>query len=147
MGFDIELNRRNKSDDLIRAVADGGGVIGLGMYPKIMRVGSASTLDDFCEMVEWTAERFGIDAVGFGTDFHAGHSPDAITWWRAGRWARSSPVQGTLARWPDYFDSPARFPGVLDALRRRGLSEDDLRKFAGGNWLRLFRDSFGPMPS
>ena len=40
-GFDIELNRRNKSDDLIRAVADGGGVIGLGMYPKIMRGGSA----------------------------------------------------------------------------------------------------------
>ena len=147
VGFDIELKRRNKSDDLIRAVAESGGVIGLGMYPKIMRGGAAATLDDFCEMVEWTAERFGVDAVGFGTDFHAGHSPDAIIWWRAGRWARSSPVQGTLARWPDWFDSPAQFPGVLEGLRRRGFSGEDLRRIAGGNWLRLFRESFGPMPA
>ena len=34
---DIELNRRNKSDDLIRAVADRGGVIGPGMYPNNIR--------------------------------------------------------------------------------------------------------------
>lgn len=52
VGFDIELNRRNKSDDLIRALADGGGVIGLGMYPKIMRGGSESTLDDFLETTQ-----------------------------------------------------------------------------------------------
>ena len=93
------------------------------------------------------AERFGIDSVGCGTDFHAGHSPDAITWWRAGRRARSSSVQGTLARRTDGFDSPAGFPGVLDGLRRRGFSGDDLRMIAGGNWLRLFRGSFGPMPA
>ena len=144
VGFDIELKRRNKNDDLIRAVAESGGVIGLGMYPKIMRGGSASTLQDFCEMVEWTAERFGIDVVGFGTDFNTGHPPEAITWWRAGRWARASPLAGVLASWPPYFDSPAKFPGVLAALRERGFSGEDLRKIAGGNWLRLFRDSFGP---
>ena len=56
-------------------------------------------------------------------------------------------MQGTLAHWPDWFDNPARFPGVLDGLRRRGFSGDDLRKIAGGNWLRLFRESFGPMPA
>ena len=145
VGFDIELNRRNKSDDLIKAVAEGGGVIGLSMYPKIMRGGSDSSLEDFCEMVQWSAERFGIDAVGFGTDFNTGHPPEAITWWRAGRWARSSPVQGVLASWPDYFDTPTKFPGLLDALKERGFSDEDLGKISGGNWLRLFRDSFGPM--
>lgn len=34
-----------------------------------------------------------------------------------------------------------------DALKSRGFSDDDLRKIAGGNWMRLFRESFGPMPA
>ena len=147
VGFDIELNRRNKSDDLVREVTAGGGVIGLSMYPKIMRGGAGASLDDFCEMVEWTAERFGIDAVGFGTDFNTGHPPEAITWWRAGRWARSSPVAGVLATWPSWFDSPLKFPGVIEALKDRGFSAEELAKIAGGNWLRLFRESFGPAPA
>ena len=145
VGFDIELNRRNKTDECIKAVADGGGVIGLSPYPKIMRGGGGSTLEDFCEMVEWTVERFGIDAVGFGTDFNKGHPPEAITWWRAGRWARASPLAGVLAVWPDWFDSPEKFPSVLEALKNRGFSAEDLTKIAGGNWLRFFRDSFAPM--
>ena len=144
VGLDIELNRRNKSDDLVREVAGGGGVIGLSMYPKIMRGGESTTLEDFCELVEWTAERFGIDAVGFGSDYHTGHPPEAIIWWRAGRWARSSPVAGALSKWPSWFDSPAKFPNVLEALKARGFSREELAKIAGGNWLRLFRESFGP---
>ena len=145
VGFDIELNRRNKTDECIKGVAEGGGVIGLSMYPKIMRGGGGSTLEDFCEMVEWTVEKFGVDAVGFGTDFNKGHPPEAITWWRAGRFLRASPVPGKLAVWPEYFDSPAKFPGLLEALKNRGFSDEDLAKIAGGNWLRLFRESFGPM--
>jgi len=146
VGFDIELNRRNKPTDLIKAVTDAGGVIGLGMYPKIMKGGSDSTLDDFCNMVEWSVERFGIDAVAFGTDFYDGWPQENITWWRAGRWARESPLEipSVFSEWPQWFRSPADFPGVLQALRDRGFSDDDVTKIAGGNWLRLFRESFGP---
>ncbi len=146
VGFDIELNRRNKSDELIKLVAEKGGVIGLSMYPKIMRGGSNATLDDFCEMVEYSAEQFGIDAVGLGTDFNTGHPPEAITWWRAGRWARTSPVAGVLATWPDWFSQPSAFPNLIQALRDRGFSDDDVSKIAGGNWLRLFEESFSPRP-
>lgn len=149
VGPDIELNRRNKSTDLIKAVTEAGGVIGLGMYPKIMRGGSSATLDDFCDMVEWTAERMGIDTVAVGTDFYTGHPVEIVTWWRAGRWARESPLKAPseFSLWPDWFRSPADFPRVIDALGRRGFSDEDVRKVAGGNWLRLFRDSFGPMPA
>ena len=142
VGFDIELNRRNKSDQLIKLVAEKGGVIGLSMYPKIMRGGSNATLDDFCEMVEYTVENFGIDAVGLGTDFNTGHPPEAITWWRAGRWARSSPVKGVLATWPDWFSEPSAFPRLVQGLADRGFSDEDVNKIAGGNWLRLFAESF-----
>ncbi len=147
VGPDIELNRRNKSTDLLKAVTEAGGVIGLSMYPKIMRGGSNATLDDFCDMVAWTAERIGIDAVALGTDFYTGYPVEIVTWWRAGRWARESPLKAPseFSPWPDWFRSPADLPGVIDALRRRGFSEADVRKVAGGNWLRLFGDSFGPM--
>ncbi len=149
VGPDIELNRRNKSTDLVNAVTEAGGVIGLSMYPKIMRGGSSATLDDFCDMVEWTAERMGIDTVAVGTDFYTGHPVEIVTWWRAGRWARESPLKAPseFSPWPDWFRSPADFPRVIDALGRRGFSDEDVRKVAGGNWLRLFRDSFGPMPA
>ncbi|SVC33170.1 uncharacterized protein METZ01_LOCUS286024, partial [marine metagenome] len=44
VGLDIELNRRNKSTDQIHAVVDAGGIIGLSMYPKIMKDGSDCAL-------------------------------------------------------------------------------------------------------
>ncbi len=148
VGLDIELNRRNKPTDLIRAVSEAGGVIGLSMYPKIMRGGSKASLDDFCDMVEWTAEHMGIDAVGFGTDFYTGYPVEVLTWWRAGRWARESPLKApsVFSPWPDWFPSPEAFPNVVVALKGRGFSGEDVAKIAGGNWLRLFRESFGPMP-
>ena len=146
VGYDIELNRRNRSTDVIKAVTEAGGVIGLGMYPKIMRGGSNSTLEDFTNMVAWCVEKFGIDSVGFGTDFNKGHREEMVTWWRAGRWARLSPLKAPskLSPWPDWFKTPAQFPGVLDALRAKGFSEEELAKVCGGNWLRLFRASFHP---
>ncbi len=146
VGFDIELNRRNRSTDLIKVLVEKGGVIGLGMYPKIMRGGSSSTLEDFTEMVVWSVERFGVDSVGFGTDFNKGHREEMVTWWRAGRWARESPLKAPSKHspWPEWFKTPAQFPGVLDALRGKGFSEQDLAKICGANWLRLFKESFSP---
>ena len=146
VGYDIELNRRNRSTDLIKVLTEKGGVIGLGMYPKIMRGGSNSTREDFTEMVVWCVERFGVDCVGFGTDFNKGHREEMVTWWRAGRWARESPLKAPskLSPWPEWFKTPAQFPDVLDALRGKGFSEEEMAKICGGNWLRLFRESFDP---
>jgi len=31
---------------------------------------------------------------------------------------------------------------VLDALRGKGFSDEEMEKICGGNWLRLFRESF-----
>ena len=146
VGFDIELNRRNKPTDLIQLVVEKGGVIGLSLYPKIMRGGSNSTRQDFCDMVEWSVGKFGIDAVGFGTDYYTDYSEDAIAWWRAGRWARQSPLRSPnkLSPWPDWFRSPEDFPDLLKELGKRSFSESDIAKISGGNWLRLYKESFAP---
>lgn len=145
VGTDIELNRRNKSTPLLRHLAERGGVIGLSNYPKIMRDGSDCTLDTFLDMIAWTVDLIGVDHVAIGTDFYDGWPESEIKWWRAGRWARESavPIKGFSA-WPQWFKSSVDFPSVIGALGRRGFSEDEVAKIAGGNWLRLFRESFVP---
>lgn len=143
VGTEIELNRRNKSTPQIKLMAERGGVIGLSMYPKIMRGGSDCGLDEFVDMIAWVVERIGIDHVGFGTDFYTGWPESEITWWRAGRWARTSPipVKGFSA-WPSWFQSPVDFPCILEALDKRGFSRGEIAKIAGENWLRLFERIF-----
>ena len=56
VGSDIELNRRNKSSPLLKSLAARGGVLGLSMYPKIMRDGStaSSTSSSIWSPSPWT---------------------------------------------------------------------------------------------
>jgi microsomal dipeptidase-like Zn-dependent dipeptidase len=146
VGTDIELKRRTKTTEAVKLMAERGGVIGLSMYPKMTKGGSNSTLESFCDMVMWTADLVGIDAIGFGTDYYDGHPVSMIKWWRAGRFARESPVpiKGGLSEWPAWFKNPSHFQTVIEALRSRGLSEADLAKIAHGNWRRLFAQTFLP---
>jgi Zn-dependent dipeptidase, microsomal dipeptidase homolog len=146
VGTDIELNRRNKSTALIKRLAETGGVIGLSMYPKIMRDGSNCTLETFVDMIAWTVDLAGVDAVGFGTDFYDGWPESQIMWWRAGRWSRESavPIKG-FSRWPSWFQSPADFPNIIEAMEKKGFSSEEIAKIAGQNWLRMFREGFVPL--
>lgn len=148
VGTDIELNRRNKSTPLLKKLAETGGVLGLSMYPKIMKNASASTLESFLDMVCWSVDLMGVDAVGFGTDFYDGWPESQIKWWRAGRWARESavPIKG-FSPWPAWFPSPVAFPAVVAGLASRGFSAEEVAKIAGGNWLRMFADGFEPAAS
>lgn len=146
VGGEIELKRRTKSAAVIKNLAARRGVIGLSMYPRMTRGGSNSTLEDFCDMVAWTVDLAGIDAVGFGTDFYSGYPKSEIEWWRAGRWSRKSPISISedLSKWPPWFQSPADFPNVIEALRKRRFTDAEVVKIASENWLRLFGETFVP---
>jgi microsomal dipeptidase-like Zn-dependent dipeptidase len=145
VGTDIELARRNKSTPLLKRLAERGGVLGLSTYPKIMRGGSDCTLDDFLDMVAWTVDLIGVDAVGFGTDFYTGWPESIIKWWRAGRWSRESaiPIRG-FSEMPAWFRSPVDFPRLVADLEKRGFNAEERAKLAGGNWFRMFTEAFRP---
>lgn len=143
VGTEIELPRRNKSDEHLKKLAERGGVVGLSMYPKIMRDGSNCTLDTFLDMTAYTVDLVGIDAVAIGSDYYAGWPVSEIKWWRAGRWSRESAVPITgFSDWPSWFQSPEDFPKLIEGLSGRGFSSEEVEKIAGGNWLRLFRQVF-----
>ena len=65
--------QRNKSDDMMRALAENGGVMGLGTYPNLFA--PDGTLEQFCDMVARTVDFMGIDHVGLGSDHNTGFLP------------------------------------------------------------------------
>lgn len=148
VGKDVELNRRPKSTKVLQELANSGGVVGLSPYTRMMKGGKNATLQSFIDMTLWTIDTIGIDHVAFGTDFYTGYDISIVKWWRAGRWGRTSPVpidyNAPLVEWPKWFESPEAFPQVVKALSAAGLQDDDLSKILGGNWLRLFGETFTP---
>jgi microsomal dipeptidase-like Zn-dependent dipeptidase len=137
VGDDVELPRRNRSDEVLRELAQAGGVIGLSTYPKIAPDGPSCTIERWSEMVEYCAEMIGIDHVGFGTDFCQGSPRDYIMWCRTGSWSRESAVPLSTSTFPSWMSSAGDIPRFTQGLLDRGFSEEDVRKVMGGNFLRV----------
>lgn len=64
----IRNHPRNLTDDMIRALADRGGVVGINFYAEFLGEGEVTTTDLFRHM-DHLLKVGGEDAVGFGSDF------------------------------------------------------------------------------
>ena len=141
---------RNKTDDVLKALAKSGGMLGLSMYPFHMKDKSDCTIESFCEMIERTVDLMGIDHIGIGSDLVQGHDNEVVEWMRNGRWSKEIDFgEGTEsdAGWPDpvsWFTSNQDFPNIAMGLRNHGFTEDEVTRIMGGNWLRFFDENFGP---
>ena len=60
--------RRNKSNEILKALSQSKGIIGLSLYPHHLLGGTNCTLKSFCEMTARTVDLMGIDHVGIGSD-------------------------------------------------------------------------------
>lgn len=141
---------RQKTTEAIKALAARHGVIGLSPNRNMTKKGAATTLEEFGDMVAWVVDRIGVDAVGIGSDYCPGHSGSVRSWWRYARWSReSAPAeQMTMAPhegWSDWVRTPAGLSNIVVELARRGFAPDDIAKIMGGNWMRLFAETFVPV--
>ncbi|WP_205911837.1 membrane dipeptidase [Rhodobacter sp. SGA-6-6] len=142
-------HRRNRSDEVLWALAQTGGVIGCAAYRNITPESACASALGFAEMVARTVEIAGVDHVGIGTDFSY-HSDDKFRdWMRKGRWtcsvqygAGSAANPGEVDD-PDWLQGPEQLRDLIPALRQVGFSEEDVGKIMGGNWLRLYETVFG----
>jgi microsomal dipeptidase-like Zn-dependent dipeptidase len=132
---------RNKSNELIQAVTNRGGVIGVCFYPNVIG-GKDSTLKSLCEMMVRLIDQVGSDHVAFGSDAARNWPATYVEHLRDGRWKPREPAE--WPQWPDWFSSSADFPRIFEGLSAAGVSDEDLRKIAGENWLRLFDVVFKP---
>ncbi|MGE0714411.1 MAG: dipeptidase [Alphaproteobacteria bacterium] len=138
---------RLKATDAIKACAARGGVIGLSPNPHMTKQGIDTTPDQFCDMVKWMVDLVGIDHVGIGTDYCPGHPPGTRERWRFGKWSRSKidkPIPEPGEGWQDWFKTSEDFQVLRTSLEANGFSPADTDKIMGGNFLRLFTESFRP---
>lgn len=139
---------RNKSDKLLKSLAEKGGVIGCALYPNVAG-GSNMALNEWIDMVAWTVDLIGVDHVGFGSDVGVNRTQKDLDWVRMGRWTRridygaGSAANPGRPAWPSWFQTPADYPNVIEGLRRKGFSESEIDAIAHGNWLRLYHTVFG----
>ncbi len=135
---------RNKPDDVLQAVAERGGIVGVTLYPLFMG-GSEVPRSSYCTMIADLVEMVGIDHVGIGTDAVLGWDADALGWMRNGRWNRPKDPDEipSFPPWPHWFSGPSDFPSLAVGLDEVGFAADERDKILGGNWLRLFGEVIG----
>lgn len=125
---------RNVPDDVLRRLPRNGGVVMVTFVPPFVNAdvkryqetpdslrptGPAprATLSDVADHIEHIRDVAGVDHVGIGGDF------DGI----------STVVVG--------LEDVSTYPALFAELARRGWSEDDLKKLAGQNALRVWRSA------
>ena len=80
---------RNKSNDLLKALANSQGMLGLSLYAHHLKESTNCRLESFCEMAARTVEIMGIDNVGIGSDLCLFQPDSVVEWMRNGTWTKS----------------------------------------------------------
>ena len=141
---------RNKSDEVLKALTGRGGMLGFSLYPHHLKDGTNCTLESFTQMIMETAERYGVENIGIGSDLCQDQPDSVVTWMRVGRWSKEMDYGEGSASAPGFPPDPAWFQGNLDfgniraGLESVGFSNDDVDQIMGGNWQRFYDQSFGP---
>jgi membrane dipeptidase len=142
-------NPRNKHDDVLRAVAGSGGVIGVTPWaPMCWRGGGQPGVEDFVAQLVSVIELVGIDAVGIGTDLSALTSAAPGSAAVLERSVASHPeifaeyvsaVANTIeTRYCLGLTSIDTWAGLPSILANAGFDPAQSAQVLGGNWLRLF---------
>ena len=142
---------RSKPDNIIRAVLDTGGTMGITNVPAFL--GGNGDVNAFLDHIDYVAKTFGISAVTIGTDrsYTSQYAeeanrklqprPNQRNRWEA-LWPPNDPVKSPEWRQPHQEQSLTwtNWPLFTVGLVQRGYSDDDILKIIGGNILRVAKD-------
>ena len=110
-------HQRNLTDEMIRAMAEKGGVAGVNFYPCFVHESEKITADNLADHVEYMYKKGGEDFVAMGTDFD-GYSDGESTITNIGQMNQ-----------------------VYDAIKRRGFTDRQMDKIWSGNILRVIKEN------
>ena len=106
---------RNMTDDMIRALADKGGVMGLNFCGDFLNPNGKSRLEDMVRHAKHIINVGGSDILGLGTDYDG--------------------IDGDLE-----LDHCDKMPLLAQEMERQGFSTQQIEKIFHGNVLRLYRE-------
>lgn len=139
--------KRNKSDTVLKALGESGGLLGFSAYPFHLKNASKCSLTEFCQMVAATAELMGIEHIGIGTDLCQGQPLSILEWMRNGRWSKAKDYgegSASNADWPaplSWFKDSSDFGNFTQGLLAVGFNNDEVAKIMGLNWLNFLEKS------
>jgi len=102
-------NNRNLSDDQLRAIANNGGIVGIGFWDTAVCGNDAAAI---ARAIRHAADIMGVDHVALGSDYDG---------------AIEAPFDAT------------GMVQITDALLREGFGEDEIRKIMGENVIRTLQ--------
>ena len=108
-------NPRNLTDDMIKILANRGGVTGINFFSGFLGTSSIARVDDMVKHIKHIHNVGGIDVIALGSDF------DGI----------STPVE---------FGDCSKIEILYNGLVKNGFSEDQADKIFYKNPLRIIRD-------
>lgn len=114
----LSPSTRNLTDEMIRVLAESGGVAGINFAPHFLNADTedeVSRIARMCDHVLHLIDKGGIGCVGIGTDFDG--------------------IRGELE-----IADCTQMERLFAALHKRGLSEGQLEQIAQGNVMRVLCD-------
>jgi membrane dipeptidase len=113
-------HRRNLTDEMIKALANNGGVMGMNFAAEFVdeRKDNA-TLERVLDHIDHVVAIAGVEHVGIGSDFDG--------------------IEIT----PKGLEDVTKIPYITEGLLKRGYKEDDVLKILGENFLHVFSEVIG----
>ncbi len=140
----VHPNRRNTSDENLRALAGRGGVVGICQMRPFLTTRKSDNLHAYFDHILHAIKVAGIEHVCIGSD--RDHrviemSPEYLA--ELKKEEGSQVAESELPYFINELNGPRRMEVVWDGLLKRGLSEGEVERVMGTNLLRLYRDVIG----
>ena len=136
---------RNKSTDLLKALADSKGMLGLSLYAHHLKDSTNCKLESFCEMAAKSAEIMGVKNIGIGSDLCLNQPDSVVEWMRNGTWTKKknygegSKSKPGFPKQPDWFIDARGFKNLESGLKKVGFSETETNGILGNNWYNFYK--------
>ena len=136
---------RNKSNDLLKALASSNGMLGLSLYAHHLKDSTNCKLESFCEMAARTVDIMGINNVGIGSDLCLNQPDSVVEWMRNGTWTKTknfgegSKNKPGFPQQPDWFLDARGFKNLEIGLKNVGFNNEDTNKILGNNWYNFYK--------
>lgn len=141
----VHPNKRNLGDELIKAIAQRGGVIGVNGFPSFVASSDRPTLDQFIDHIVYIDSLVGPGHVGLGIDYYESSRAEYDATVASGTWSPEN-YPPPPYHYPTGIEQPDGLPELTARLLARGYDEPTIRGILGENWLRIYGEVWGSSP-
>jgi len=139
--------KRMKPDEVLKAMAEKGGVIGIEAAPHttLTKKHPKHSIESYMEHFEYCADLVGIDHVAFGPDTLFGDHVGLHHYFakQLSIGAASRGMQYEEVEFVDGIENPAEaFPNIVRWMVKHDYSDGDIAKAIGGNVMRVLEEAW-----